>query len=243
MKKFTVNTGDNQVLCDTPRCYAEIRYVAAGERVGGADDPRVEVVLCVIEGDLNLWDVSGTYSVGSSVRAAMPNADHLKAMQGVQIPAGRAWSATAGVQGAKILRVNSPHPGFDPAKALMPPLENIHHFNVTDGQKLVYTDYVRGGVLTFAPGFAADKHFHQDADEIFWFFQGACRVGVPDGPVDAPAGTIVVNPAGEWHIIENVGDEPLLMFVTVTPNIVPSHTFFDTEGQPFARSMQPLTHP
>jgi quercetin dioxygenase-like cupin family protein len=139
--------------------------------------------------------------------------------------------------------VDSPQPGFDPSKGLMPPLTHIHRFAVADGQKLVYTDYVRGGVLTFAPGFAADKHFHQDADEMFWFFSGTCRVGVPAGSTVAPAGTIVVNPAGEWHVIENAGDEPLLMFVTVTPNIVPSHTFFGMDGKPYVRSTQPLTHP
>ena len=122
----------------------------------------------------------------------------------------------------------------------MPPLAHPYRFAVAGGQTLVYTDYVRGGVLTFAPGFAADKHFHQDADEIFWFFQGTCRVTVPDGAFIIPAGNIIYTAPYEWHIIENVGDEPLLMFLTVTPNIVPSHTFFDAKGEPFVRSWEPL---
>jgi quercetin dioxygenase-like cupin family protein len=108
---------------------------------------------------------------------------------------------------------------------------------------LVYTDFVRGGVLTFPPRHVAERHFHQDADEIFWFFQGNCRVTTPAGATPAPAGTIVVIPAGEWHIIENTGDEPLLMFLIVTPNIVPSHTFFDATGAPQVRSWEPLRHP
>jgi quercetin dioxygenase-like cupin family protein len=65
-------------------------------------------------------------------------------------------------------------------------------------------------------------------------------VTTPDGAVLAPAATIVLTPAGEWHIIENVGDEPLLMFLTVTPNIVPSHTFFDADGRPVVQSWEPL---
>ena len=123
----------------------------------------------------------------------------------------------------------------------MPALEQPHQFPLATGGKGVYTDYYRTGILTFAPGFAAEKHFHQDADEIFWFFQGACRVTTPDGAASAPAGTIVLTPAGEWHIIENVGDEPLLMFLTVTPNIIPHHTYFDAAGRPEVRDWQPLT--
>ncbi|MCL4506336.1 MAG: hypothetical protein M1434_06930 [Chloroflexi bacterium] len=61
--------------------------------------------------------------------------------------------------------------------------------------------------------------------------------------MELDAGRIVYTPAGEWHIIENRSADPLLMFLTVTPNIVPSHTFFDATGKPYARSMQPLTHP
>jgi quercetin dioxygenase-like cupin family protein len=56
----------------------------------------------------------------------------------------------------------------------------------------------------------------------------------------APAGTIIYTAPGEWHIIENAGDEPLLMFLTVTPNIVPSHTFFHPDGTPWVRSWEPL---
>jgi quercetin dioxygenase-like cupin family protein len=102
---------------------------------------------------------------------------------------------------------------------------------------------VRGSVLTFAPGFAADKHFHEGADEIFWFFSGTCRVIAPNDDVTLPEGSIVYTPAGEWHIIANAGDTPLMMFLTVTPNIVPSHTFFASDGAPYARSMQPLRQP
>jgi len=182
--------------------------------------------LCVVEGQLDLQ------VDGEPLRLGL--------MTGVQIPAGQAWTAVVGSAGAKLLRVDSPHPTFTPDRALMPRLESAHRFAIADGQMLIYTDYVRGGILNFAPGFAADKHFHQDAEEIFWFFQGTCRVTTAEGAVLAPAGTIVYTAPGEWHIIENVGDEPLLMFLTVTPNIVPSHTFFDANGAPLVRSWAPL---
>lgn len=225
MKQFA-STEMGVVLCDTPQSRIALTHWAPGANMTATATPPVEVVLCVRDGEVTIR-VDGEQL-------------HLGAGDGVQLPAGHAWQATVGATGAQVLRVDSFHPGFTPAKSLMPPLAQPHRFTVAGGQKLVYTDYVRGGVLTFAPGFTADKHFHQDADEIFWFFQGTCRVTVPDGSFTVPAGNIIYTAPYEWHIIENVGDEPLLMFLTVTPNIVPSHTFFDAHGEPFVRSWEPL---
>lgn len=230
MQLFSI-AGDDTVLCDTSLCYAAVERFSAHSPVTPRTSLSAEVVLCVLEGALR---VDAT-SVGSEKSSVV-----LGEMEGVQIPAGWDWRGEAGAAGCQMLRVESFHPQFSPEQALMPALARPHRFAVADGQMLVYTDYIRGGVLNFPPGFAADKHFHQNADELFWFFQGQCRVGTPDDVVVAPAGTIIYTAPGEWHIIENTSTEPLLMFVTVTPNIVPSHTFFDADGNPLVRSWEPL---
>lgn len=230
MHIFSINQ-DDIVLCDTPQTYADVRRYGAGETVGGRGTLRVETIVCVVEGAL-------TVASPGAASATLP------AMHGAHIPAGMDWSATTGAQGAKVLRVDSRHPGFDPARALMPPLTAVECFEIADGLGLTYTDYYRSRVLNFAPGFAADRHFHEGADEIFWFYQGTAHIVTPDQDVTLPAGSIIVNPAGEWHIIGNgSASEPLLMFLTVTPNIVPSHTFFDDTGAPVVRSRAPLTRP
>lgn len=219
---------DHAILCDTPRCFAEVQRLAAHTPITATSSSRAEVVLCVLEGEL---------------RVGVEQADApfvLGPLAGLQIPAGRSWRGQAGAAGVKVLRVDSFHPHFNPTQGLMPALAQPHCFIVADGQMLVYTDYMRGGVLNFPSGFAAEKHFHQDADELFWFFQGQCRVETPAGVALAPAGTIVYTAPGEWHIIENAGPDPLLMFLTVTPNIVPSHTFFDAQGNPVVHSWEPL---
>ena len=225
MKSFSI-TEENIVLCDTPQSRIELQRLAPGTTLTTGEMPAVETVLCVVEGAVTV------------LCDGLPMA--LGVMDGVQLPAGHTWQATVGHAGAKVLRVDSFHPTLTSDQWLLPSLAHAHRFAVAGGGKLVYTDYVRGGVLTFAPGFAADKHFHQDADEIFWFFQGTCRVTVSDGVFTVPAGNIIYTAPYEWHIIENVGDEPLLMFLTVTPNIVPSHTFFDANGEPYVRSWEPL---
>jgi quercetin dioxygenase-like cupin family protein len=217
---------EQAILCDTPLCWCEVHRLEAGAVIGARSSAPVEVILCAVAGELQV-------TVGDEQLFCA-------AMEGVQIPAGQSWRAQAGATGVQLLRVDSFYPQFTPERSLMPPLTQPQRFSVGDGEMLVCTDYVRGGVLNFKPGYAADKHYHQDADEIFWFFQGVCRVETPDQVVLAPAGSIVYTAAGEWHIIESVGDEPLLMFLTVTPNIVPSHTFFDANGNPVVRSWAPI---
>jgi len=228
MKLFSIHD-EHVLLSDTPRCRAEVRSLEPAEQLGGEAAPAVETILCVLAGAFVVTSAGEQFQ--------------LTTMQGVQLPAGQAWRAQSGPSGARLLQIASFHPHFIAEQALMAPLEQAHRFAIADDQWLVYTDYVRGGVLNFAPHFAADKHFHQDADEIFWFFQGTCRVGTPAGEVLCPAGSIIYTEPGEWHIIENASDEPLLMFLTVTPNIVPSHTFFDATGAPRVRSWAPLQRP
>jgi mannose-6-phosphate isomerase-like protein (cupin superfamily) len=241
MQIFSIHDSEDHVLCDTPTCYADLRRYRVGEAIGHAAQAHVETVLCVVEGELTIQPRDGEAPLGEapSGEASL----RLGAMQGAHVPAGGEYLAAAGAPGARVLRVDSPHPGFDPTRALMPALGETEVFAVTGGTSLTYTDYFRSAVLTFAPGFAADKHFHQGADELFWFFSGTARVTTPDGEVVLPEGSIIINPAGEWHVIANDSDtRPLLMFLTVAPNVVPSHTFFDMAGRPVVRSMQPLTH-
>ena len=228
MQRFSIDE-KNIVLYESTLSKAEIRSYPGQEQIGAEATPAHEVVFCVVDGALTVTAGEERVELGP--------------MQGVQIPAGWAWSAQSGPAGAKVLWVDSFHPNLAAGQALLPALERLHRFDVAHDQWLVYTDYVRGGVLTFAPGFAADKHFHQDADEIFWFFRGTCRVTTADGVAVVPAGEIVYTRPGEWHIIENAGDEPLLMFLTVTPNIVPSHTFFLPDGTPHVRNWSPLRGP
>ena len=231
MKIFSINDNADQILCDTSLCLAEIRHRQRGQILIGPAQPQAETVLCLVQGQAEIdVEIDGQTQ---SIR--------LSAMQGVQLPSGSAWRVHIVSNQCKLLRVDSFHPGHTAAENLMPPLQQAHVFDLVSGASLVYTDYMRGGVLTFAPGFAADRHYHERADELFWFFEGSCQVTTHDQDETFLAGTLVYTAPSEWHIIANPAEQPLLMFLVVTPNVVPSHTFFDADGQPVVRSRQPLT--
>ncbi len=230
MRIFSIQQ-DDVVLCDSPFTYADLRRYRPGDMFGRQSRPRVETILCAVEGNL---------FIGVAGRPPIP----VRHRQAAHIPAGVAWAASTGAQEVKVLRVDSLHPNLDPAQALMPALADVEVRDIADGLSLTFTDYVRSRVLNFAPGFAADRHFHAGADEMFWFYRGTAHIITPDQDVVLPEDSIIINPAGEWHVIANgSAADPLLMFLTVTPNVTPSHTFFDADGQPVVRSMQPLTRP
>jgi len=83
----------------------------------------------------------------------------------------------------------------------------------------------RAGILAWDVGFGpTSPHAHRNAIEIFYFFQGRCRMIV--GPDDRVirSGEFVVVPPEAPHAFEVVGDTPVGLFLIVTPNLIPSHT-------------------
>lgn len=83
----------------------------------------------------------------------------------------------------------------------------------------------RSGILVWDVGLKTGRpHAHRNAIEIFYFFQGDCRMLVgPDDRV-VRAGEFVVVPPEAPHAFEVVGDVPVGLFLIVTPNLLPSHT-------------------
>lgn len=84
----------------------------------------------------------------------------------------------------------------------------------------------RAGILVWDVGFktTGSPHSHRDAVEIFYFFQGDCRMIVgPDNQV-VHSGQFAVIPPEAPHEFVVEGNVPVAMFLIVTPNLVPSHT-------------------
>ena len=62
----------------------------------------------------------------------------------------------------------------------------------------------------------------------FFFREGQCRITVEGEVEDVGVGDIVVVPAEHKHKLRS-GPDPLLMWLTVTPNLKPSHTFYEEQ--------------
>lgn len=87
---------------------------------------------------------------------------------------------------------------------------------------------VRGGMFFLEPGKAASYHSHDGAPEVFVFLLGHCEVTVEGEKASVGPGDVVYVPAELKHTLRNTSrSERLSVWLTVTPNVTPSHTFYE----------------
>lgn len=91
-----------------------------------------------------------------------------------------------------------------------------------DVTELVATGEQTGGSLglfrqTIAPRSGPPTHVHQTEDEFFYVVSGTFKVKVGDRVTNAPAQSVLFIPRGTAHAYENVGTEPGVLLVGVTP--------------------------
>jgi quercetin 2,3-dioxygenase len=70
---------------------------------------------------------------------------------------------------------------------------------------------------TIAPNSGPPTHIHRAEDEFFCVVNGEFKFKLGDRIVSAPTGSIVFVPRGTAHTFENVGTEPGVLLVGVTP--------------------------
>ena len=75
------------------------------------------------------------------------------------------------------------------------------------------------------------SHSHDLGYEIFLILQGKVR-GLIDGEegILGPGQMCVAAP-NQTHAFEVLGDEDVIMYLSVTPHVHPTHTFYDSEGK------------
>ena len=88
---------------------------------------------------------------------------------------------------------------------------------------------VRGGMFFLDPGEESQYHSHDGAPEVFVFLQGACDCTTENETVRVGPGEVVYVAPEMKHRLANVGADRLVVWLTVTPNVTPSHTFYDQQ--------------
>jgi quercetin dioxygenase-like cupin family protein len=76
------------------------------------------------------------------------------------------------------------------------------------------------GEITLAPrSDGPPQHRHAEHDEGFYVVSGTVRFTVGSTVHDAPAGTLVMVPPGVPHTFANLGEQPVVMITTFTPDL------------------------
>jgi len=89
---------------------------------------------------------------------------------------------------------------------------------------------VRGGMFFLDEGKTASYHSHDSAAEVFVFLKGQCRAKVDGVSEEFGPGEVLYVPAEEKHELKNIGNSLLEVWLTVTPNVSPSHTFYEEQA-------------
>jgi mannose-6-phosphate isomerase-like protein (cupin superfamily) len=91
-----------------------------------------------------------------------------------------------------------------------------------DFTEVLATGDQTGGTLgmfrqTIAPKSGPPTHIHQAEDEFFYVVSGEFKVKLGDRIMSAPAQSVMFVPRGTAHAFQNVGTEPGVVLVGVTP--------------------------
>jgi mannose-6-phosphate isomerase-like protein (cupin superfamily) len=117
----------------------------------------------------------------------------------------------------------------------------------TDIRNVLVTPEIRSRFITIDVGAISGGprtgrgHSHDLGHEIFLMLQGCAEFEVEGERQVCGPGQLVVALADEKHTIRNVGDEQVIMYLSVTPHIQPTHTRWMEEGNKAAPGFSPST--
>jgi quercetin dioxygenase-like cupin family protein len=101
-----------------------------------------------------------------------------------------------------------------------------------DIKNLFVTPQLRSRFLRMEPGEVGGRHSHDLGHEIFLILQGQCEMEIDGDSAVLGPGQLCVAFAHQMHQARNVGDGPMIMYLSVTPHIEPTHTVYDpTTGE------------
>ena len=100
----------------------------------------------------------------------------------------------------------------------------------TDIANVLVTPQIRCRFLKMAVGQFNAGHTHDLGHEIFLILQGRAEFEVDGARAVLGPGQFCIALTDQYHTVRNVGDEEVIMFLSVTPHIQPTHTFWNEDG-------------
>ncbi len=100
----------------------------------------------------------------------------------------------------------------------------------TDIRNVLTTPEIRARFLQVDVGHTAQSHTHDLGHEIFLILQGQAEFTIEGHAEVLGPGQLCIALTDEAHQVRNVGDEPVIMFLSVTPHIQPTHTYWNEDG-------------
>ena len=100
---------------------------------------------------------------------------------------------------------------------------------------------IRSRFVKMEPGEVSVRHSHDLGQEIFLVLRGTAEFEIEDHREVLTAGQLCVAEIDEQHSITCLGDEPMIMYLSVTPHVEPTHTRWDQQGNKLQPNYGPST--
>lgn len=107
---------------------------------------------------------------------------------------------------------------------------------------MLVTPQIRSRFLRMEPGTEAQGHTHDLGQEIFLILSGRCAFTIDGETEELGPGQMCIALIDQMHSVRVIGDEPMIMYLSVTPHVQPTHTFWDAAGQKLPSRFSPNTN-
>ncbi len=94
----------------------------------------------------------------------------------------------------------------------------------TDIKNVLVTPQIRSRFLRMEPGQSAQLHSHDVGHEIFLILEGQAEFEIDGETEELGPGQMCVALVDEPHTVRVLGNQPMTMYLSVTPHIHPTHT-------------------
>jgi mannose-6-phosphate isomerase-like protein (cupin superfamily) len=107
----------------------------------------------------------------------------------------------------------------------------------TDIRNILVTPEIRARFMRLEVGGlsrgrqAGPGHSHDLGHEVFLVLQGQAEFNIDGETQVLGPGQMCVAMTDQVHTLRNVGDEPVILYLSVTPHIQPTHTGWTDEGE------------
>ena len=100
----------------------------------------------------------------------------------------------------------------------------------TTVRNVVITPEVRSRFMRMEPGTVATRHSHDLGHEVFLVLEGQAEFEIDGDRAVLGPGQLCFARADQMHQVRVVGDQPMTLYLSVTPHLEPTHTLWDEHG-------------
>lgn len=111
----------------------------------------------------------------------------------------------------------------------------------TDVRNVLVTPQIRSRFLKMEPGQSAQLHSHDLGHEIFLILEGRVEFEIDGETEELGPGQMCVALADQPHKVRVLGEEPMTMYLSVTPHIHPTHTPRTEGGERLPHNFAPAS--